>query len=742
MKYAKVNIESNTKALDRLFTYQIPVSLEDKLCIGSKVSVPFRNYIKNGYIIDITTHSDYEKVKEIIDYDEKLSLLDWQIYLAQWLKNRYFCTLSNALSIITHPNFSGDTKLNRVFSINPKIDYEKVILELPKRQKVLNRILNKIRLYGIVSEDVLKKECGGTKKHIETLIQNNILIYSNEYDFKNPNIMSWDGFSSIKLNYDQNKVYNEIFYYLENPKAKNFLLHGVTGSGKTEVYIKLVEKTLKMDRQAIILVPEISLTPQLLGKFYEVFGDQIAVFHSKLSKGERYDQWIQVKLGHKKIVIGARSALFSPCHKLGLIIVDEAHDDAYKSETDPKYNAVDVAFYIGGLKNIPVLLGTATPSISMLKWVNENKLKYLSMKRRYNNTPLPNIEVVDMRNEVIKGNNSIFSVRLQNSIGEVLKKGQQVILFLNRKGYSNFIKCKNCGYVLKCPNCDISLTYYKKDSKAKCNYCGYFVVPNKICSECSTQGFDKIGIGTEQVEEILSELFPNYVAKRLDGTVASKKGETEKLLREFKNGKISILIGTRMVSKGLDFSNVSLVGVLLADELLNFPDYRASESAYQTLTQVSGRAGRGDITGKVIVQTYSPNDFVIEAIKNNDFNFFIGEEKLIRKTFEYPPYIRLANIIVYGFNETDVEISANRLYNNILNVVKANKINVVKILEPNPALYSKINNRYRWQIIIKYRSEEFKTIRKLLYFLCIEKYKQLNLLNVKLSVDIDAMSLL
>ncbi|MBN2898275.1 MAG: primosomal protein N', partial [Clostridia bacterium] len=552
----------------------------------------------------------------------------------------------------------------------------------------------------------------------------------------------WDADSEIQLNYDQNAVYERLIPVIDKGLASNFLLHGVTGSGKTEIYIKLVEATIKRGRQAMILIPEISLTPQIVGKFFQRFGDRIAVFHSKLSSGQRYDQWVQVNRGEKDIVIGPRSALFSPCHKLGLIIIDESHDMAYKSDKNPKFHSRDVAFALGKLHEAPVLLGTATPSVDSLRLVEQGKVTYLSITRRYNNALLPSVDIVDMRQELMNGNKTIFSTELQQQMEAALAKGQQVMLFLNRKGYANFIKCKECGYTLKCPNCDISLTYHKYDSQGKCNYCGYYTKVEEICPECNSPDFKQFGLGTEKIEELVMERFPNYPVGRLDSVIASKKGMTEEVLRKFQSGDLSILIGTQMITKGLDFSNVTLVGVLSADILLNFPDYQSSERAFQLLTQVAGRAGRGAMKGHVVIQTYSPEHFTLSAVKDRDFNKFIQEEQLMRKTFHYPPYVKMANIVISGPNEVRVEAVANRLGSSLKAVVEKNNIEITEILGPNPALYSKIKNRYRWQIILKYNPEQFKVIRRLLKFLCIEKSDQIGLDDVSVNIDIDAVKLL
>lgn len=743
-RYAQININTKTKVLDKPFTYGIPEELVGKLEVGAKVFVPFGRGNKpvDGYVVGFLETTDYDKVKNILRHEVALSLKPWQIKLTQWMRKRYFCTMSESLSLLTPPKLAGHVKEIRMFRMNPTLNYDIVQGKFSARQKIIKRMLEAFKEKNVIGEDVLKKEYGATNKHIETLLEKEILLYHKVEHFRMPALKNWNAKDAIQLNYDQDEVYKKIQPVITSGQARNFLLHGITGSGKTEIYIKLVEDTLKLGKQAIVLIPEIGLTPQIVGKFYQRFGDKIAVFHSKLSNGQRYDQWVQVSRGEKSIIIGPRSALLSPCHNLGLVIIDESHDMAYKSDKNPKFHSREVAFALGSIHGAPVLLGTATPSVETLRLVEQGKVEYLSILRRYNNALLPTIDIVDMRKELLDGNKSIFSNELKRQMADILSKGQQVILFLNRKGYANFIKCKECGDTLKCPNCDISLTYHKYDGQGKCNYCGYYTQVENTCPSCGSEHYKQFGQGTEKVEEEVMSLFPQYNIGRLDSMVASQKGKTEEVLRKFQSGDYSILIGTQMITKGLDFSNVTLVGVLSADILLNFPDYQASERAYQLLTQVAGRAGRGDMKGHVLIQTYTPDHFTLAAVEKQDFNGFIREEQLLRKTFHYPPYVKMANIIISGSSESRVERVAMRLGQSVKNVIEKNNVEIVEILGPNPALYSKIKNRYRWQIIIKYQPSEFNIVRQVLNFLCIEKSEQLGLDDVTLNVDIDAIKLL
>lgn len=743
-RYAQVNINTKTKVLDKPFSYGIPEDLVGKIHIGSKITVPFGrgNKTVNGYVVDLCETVAFDSVKNILSHEEALSLRPWQIKLCRWLSKRYFSTMSDALNLMSPPKLTGHVKQKRMLRMNPTLVYDEVLEGIPLRKKILRRVVEAFQNENVIGEDVLKKEYSATNKHIDQLLEQSILLYHKVENFRMPTLSSWSKQEEIKLNYDQDQVYNKILPSIKGGIAQNYLLHGITGSGKTEIYIKLVEETLSNNQQAIVLIPEISLTPQIVGKFYQRFGDEIAVFHSKLSAGQRYDQWVQVNRGEKKIIIGPRSALMSPCHRLGLIIIDESHDMAYKSDKNPKYHSREVAFALGKLHGAPVVLGTATPSVESLRLAEQGKVEYLTILRRFNNALLPSIDIVDMRQELLDGNKSTFSNQLKAQMADVLSKGQQVILFLNRKGYANFIKCKECGFTLKCPNCDISLTYHKYDGQGKCSYCGYYTHVEPNCPSCQSEHFRQFGLGTEKIEEMVQELFPAYSVGRLDSVVAAQKGKTEEVLRQFQSKELSILIGTQMITKGLDFSNVTLVGVLSADILLNFPDYQASERAYQLLTQVAGRAGRGDMNGHVVIQTYSPDHFTLEAVKRQDFNGFIREEQMVRKAFNYPPYVKMANIIISGNSDERVEAVANRLGNGLKGVIEKNNLEIVEILGPNPALYSKIKNKYRWQIILKYTSDQLHVVRQLLKFICIEKAEQIGLDEATISIDIDAIKLL
>ena len=471
--------------------------------------------------------------------------------------------------------------------------------------------------------------------------------------------------------------------------------------GKTEIYIRLIEEALKLEKSSIMLVPEISLTPQTVDRFLSRFGEEkIAVLHSKLSVGERYDQWKKIERGEAKIVIGARSAIFAPVENLGLIIIDEEHDSSYKSDSAPRYNTKEIASYLGKEKKIPVVLGSATPDLGSYYKAINNEIQLAKLTKRANNSSLPDVEIVDLRNELASGNKSMISNKLQEEIKENLKNKKQTILFLNRRGFSTFIMCRDCGYTAKCKNCDISLTYHLKENKLKCHYCGYETKALTICPECNSKNIRYFGTGTQKLEEQIKNLFPEATTLRMDVDTVNKKNSHEDILNSFKNDKIDILIGTQMVVKGHDFPNVTLVGVIAADSSLNIDDYRAHERTFQTLTQVAGRAGRGKDKGKVIIQTYNPDSFCIDFAKKQDYKLFYDTEIHIRKQLRYPPF---CDIILFGLSSKDnkeLEAISNYIYNDLKNKINTEKLQIL-LYKPVPAPIEKIKNRIRWRIIVK-----------------------------------------
>ncbi|CAK7021434.1 primosomal protein N' [Tissierella sp.] len=596
-----------------------------------------------------------------------------------------------------------------------------------------------------ISFKELSEKMNTTLSTIKAIEKKGLLkIYEKEVN-RDPIKKDISDYKKHDLSVAQRKVFDRIVRSFNKENEENkFLIHGVTGSGKTEIYLQLVEEMIKNEKGSIILVPEISLTPQTIDRFVGRFGDLVAVLHSRLSYGERFDQWRRIKEGKVKIVVGARSAVFAPFKKLGLIIIDEEHEATYKSSQNPKYNTVEVAAKRVDIENAFLVMGSATPSLETYYNSLNGNLRLLELQERVNKYALPEVIVVDMREELSNGNKSIFSEELYDSICKNLKNGKQTILFLNRRGFSTFVSCRNCGYVVKCDNCDISMTYHRNMNKLRCHYCGLAINPPNICPVCKSNYIKYFGIGTEKVEELTKELFPNARTARMDMDTTTGKGSHESILEDMKNGKIDILIGTQMISKGLDFENVTLVGIIAADTTLNLPDFRSPERAFQLVTQVAGRAGRGDYNGKVILQTYNPEHYSIQFSKEHDYKSFYNTEISLRQEFLYPPFLDLISLLIYGENNNKVASIAKAVYNLLVEESKWIEREILNnhIIGPYPAPLEKIKNNFRWQILIKSKKEDINSLKTLLKRVCIDNKYKLKIDDVKFSIDIDPNSIL
>ena len=705
---AEVIIDSRAKKLNRKFDYKIPEKLEDIITIGSRVLVPFANFktLEQGYVIKIKQNTEFE-VKEIACLEEKLS--EEKIKLARWMARKYFCNVSECIKLMLTPGTKSkdiekrlqDKKINFVYMGVSENDIDINSLRGEKQKKAIEFIMKN---QGLTIPEIMNFS-GVSRETINSLVKKGYIEIKQEKVDRNPlSLKKSNENKKLKLTEEQELALEKVENSIEEKKFKEFLLYGVTGSGKTEVYMQLIEKVIKNGKSAILLVPEISLTPQMLDRFIGRFGkDKIAVLHSKLSIGERHDEWIRIKEEKSKIVIGARSAIFAPVKNLGIIIIDEEHDSSYKSESSPRYNAKEIAEKICKENNIPLLLGSATPDINTfyrtnLENIDDRKITLLKLTKRANNSSLPKVKIVDLKKELAIGNKTMFSTLLHKLIEENLKNKHQTILFLNRRGYSTFIMCRECGYTMKCPNCNISLTYHSFQNKLKCHYCGHEENPVKICPNCGSTKIRYFGTGTQKIEEEVKKEFPEASIIRMDVDTVSKKNSHEEILNKFKKENIDILIGTQMVVKGHHFPNVTLVGVIEADSSLNIDDFRANERTFQILTQVAGRAGREQLPGKVVVQTYNPNSFAIELSKEQNYDLFYKTEIELRKQLNYPPF---CDIIVVGFSGRDNnEISKLSTY--VYKLLKTNLENYnIKVFMPMPAPIDRIKNRYRWRIVAK-----------------------------------------
>ena len=548
----------------------------------------------------------------------------------------------------------------------------------------------------------------------------------------------------FSLTREQKNVLESLGQGLTGEKYQPFLLYGVTGSGKTQVYIEIVKKVLQKGKTALVLVPEISLTPQIISRFKSVFGEQVGAFHSSLSPGERFDAWRGIKSGKIKVVVGTRSAIFSPLSNLGIIVVDEEHDSSYKQkEPDPKYNARDLALVRGKMNKALVILGSATPSLESFYNVEKGKYTLLQLTQRVDQIPLPEVEIFDLREERKKGTYSIFSSELSSRMQKKIEKSEQVILFLNRRGFSNFVKCQECGYVFRCPNCDITLNFHRTDFSLRCHYCNYIVQASNLCPQCNGNRFAYKGMGTQRVEEEIKKLFPGTPVRRMDQDTTYRKDSHYEILKGFASKDFNLLLGTQMVTKGLDFPDVTLVGVILADTSLDFPDFRAREKTFQLLTQVAGRAGRGKLGGEVILQTYYPEDWAIKLSAKQNFQEFYKKEIEERKELFYPPFSRLVLIRFQGKEEVKVQKAAESFGSKLSDRLKAIgyslKSKSIQILGPTSSPLPKIKNDYRFQILIK--TKEVRTMTQTINSI-FEKGAEKRYSGVKISIDIDPLDIM
>ena len=704
---AEIIIDSKVKTLNRIFDYEIPSDLE--INIGSRVFVPFGNKKtpEEGIVIGIKEKSKY-KVKKIVSVEEE-KIDKTYIELAKWMSKRYVCNLADSLRLMLPPgttkkDVSKRVKTKTINLITLSKEEEEILddieskkIKSEKQKDVLEFIINN----GTSSIDDIELFTDASKAVVSTLIKNGYLEYQEKTVERNPFIHKVDKKTSdLKLTDEQKETLESI------KESGKYLIYGITGSGKTEIYMQLIERMLKENKSSIMLVPEISLTPQTVDRFLERFGEEkIAVLHSKLSIGERYDQWNKIKENKAKIIIGARSAIFAPAKDLGLIIIDEEHDESYQSEMSPRYDAKEVAEFLANKLNISLVLGSATPDLKSYYNSLNGNIKLLKLTKRANNSTLPKVYIVDLRQELANGNKSMLSKKLQEEITKNLETNKQTILFLNRRGFSTFVMCRDCGYTVKCKRCNITMTYHKNENKLKCHYCGFEQKVVTECPECHSKNIKYFGAGTQKLEDEVHNLFKDATTIRMDVDTVSKKNSHEEILNKFRNENIDILIGTQMVVKGHHFPNVTLVGVISADMNLNLGDYNANEKTFQTLTQVAGRAGRGEYEGRVIIQTYNPDNYAIEYSKIQDYDKFYNAEIELRKQLKYPPFCDIILIDMSAKNMNELELVAKKLHTYLKNRVINEKFGLL-LYSPVPSPIDRIKDRYRWRMIIKCKYDE------------------------------------
>ena len=704
---AEVIIDSSVKTLNKIFDYEIPADLDIK--VGSRVFVPFgrKKELEEAIVVGIKEESEY-KVKEIASLQQE-QIKDEYIELAKWMGDRYFCNVADCLKLMLPPGRTTksvekrvkDKMVNMISLKEPveKIQYDidNGIIKAQRQIDVLEFLINND---NSTMQDI-ELFTDATSAVVTTLIKKGYLEKTATKVERNPFIHKMDVKTvDLKLNEEQQLAYNSI---KDNGK---YLLYGVTGSGKTEIYLQLIEKMLIREKSSIMLVPEISLTPQTVDRFISRFGEeQIAVLHSKLSVGERYDAWNKIKRGEAKIIIGARSAIFAPAVNLGLIIIDEEHDESYSSESSPRYSAIEVAKHLSENMDIPLVLGSATPSMKTFYEAKTEEIELLTLSKRANNGTLPDVSIVDLRTELANGNKSMISRKLKEEISKNLECKKQTILFLNRRGFSTFVMCRDCGHTVKCKRCDITLTYHKSESKLKCHYCGYEEKIVNECPECHSNNIKYFGAGTQKLEDEIKEMFPTATTIRMDVDTVSKKNSHEEILNKFKNENIDILIGTQMVVKGHHFPNVTLVGVIAADTNLNIGDFRANEKTFQTITQVAGRAGRGEDQGRVVVQTYNPENYAIEYSKSQNYDLFYETEIDVRKQLKYPPFCDIILIDMSAKDKRELINVSKKLHLYLKDRVINEKFGVL-LYSPVPSPIDKIKDRYRMRMLIKCKYDD------------------------------------
>ncbi len=709
-EYANLIIDISHEKVDRPFQYRIPDRLRGKVDIGSCVQIPFGrgNTQRTGYVVELMDKPECapEKIKEILSLsDDEISSDAIMVKLAAWIHRRYGSTMINALrTVIPVRKKAGSLKHKYVHLLTDERQARDFYANCVKKHQVARaRLLEKLLEdpKERIPYEIITGKLNVTAPVIRALSEQGIIKVDVEEYYRNPVGEVSPERKEIKLSAEQENIVDSVIADYDNGKRETYLIHGITGSGKTEVYIELIDKIVERGKQAIVLIPEIALTYQTLMRFYRHFGDRVSVMNSTLSPGEKYDQARRAQNGDIDIIIGPRSALFTPFPNLGLIIIDEEHETSYKSETMPKYHAREVAIELAKLVpgGASVVLGSATPSLESYYRAQNGTYKMFELNRRLTGGNLPEVEIADLREELRSGNRSIFSRALQEKLAETLESGHQAMLFINRRGLAGFISCRSCGYVFKCPHCDVSMSEHR-GGMLVCHYCGHTEPIKRICPECGSKYVSAFRAGTQQIEKEVYKFFPKARVLRMDADTTRAKGSYEKILSSFASEEADILVGTQMIVKGHDFPNVTLVGILAADMSLNAGDYRAGERTFQLLTQAAGRAGRGSLPGHVVIQSYQPDNYSIVYAKDQDYKSFYEEEISYRSLLKYPPTAHMLAIQIWAVDEDFGKEKAHYLRA----VIERLGIKDAIIIGPASAAIGKINDIYRMVIYVKHES--------------------------------------
>lgn len=698
--YADIIIDISHEALDRVFSYKVPFSLREDIQVGQQVVVPFGrgNHERKGFVVGFSDKTDYDekKVKEILRIEAGgVTAESRMLSLAYWIREHYGSTMIQALRTVLPVQEKMSRKSSRWIELKMDAVHGPALLEeyFGKHYTAKARLLAALLDQNRISWEQASHKLKISKNTVDAMVKEDVVRVVTEYYYRNPNQEEIGLEAPVPLNQEQQDLVDEFRQDLMREEHKVYLLHGVTGSGKTEVYLAAIEEVIKRGQQAIVLIPEIALTYQTVRRFTKRFGDRVSILNSRLSKGEKYDQWLRAKQGDVDVIIGPRSALFVPFPNLGLIVIDEEHESSYKSEQTPKYHARETAVQKASMEGASVILGSATPSVESYKNALEGRYRLWELTKRAKNAVLPRVYIEDLRKELRAGNRSIFSRRLHDLMKDRLAKGEQMMLFLNRRGYAGFVSCRSCGHVMECPHCDVSMTYHN-EGVLKCHYCGYELPMPKNCPECGSPYIGTFGLGTQKVESAIYKEFPQARVLRMDMDTTRRKHSYEEILKAFSEGEADILVGTQMIVKGHDYANVTLVGILAADLSLHANDYRAGERTFQLLTQAAGRAGRGNKAGEVVIQTYSPEHYSIAAAAKQDYKEFYQQEIGYRSLMKYPPVWQMLVIFFSGSQEEQVK----ELSKQVADILKRMELLVIG---PGEASLARMKDQYRRVIYIK-----------------------------------------
>jgi len=709
--YASVIVDISAESLDRTFSYSIPDRLKDRCKPGTKVTVPFGKggRLLNGYVIECRDHTDFDsdRIKDIADIVVEQNASEGRlIELASFIKERYGSTMNTALKTVLpiKKTYKPKAKKTIILKASEETAREELAVAVRKKQAGKERFLRELLEEKVLDYHLVTGKLGVSATTVTNLEKAGVIRIETENYFRNPIVIKKSEEKNIELNDEQKAIVKEFIEDYDADIRKTYLLHGITGSGKTVTYIKLIEEVVKRGKQVIVLIPEIALTYQTVKRFYHYFGERVSIMNSTLSEGEKYDQCERAKKGEIDVIIGPRSALFTPFERVGLIVMDEEHEHTYKSENVPKYHAREVAEKLAELNHASVVLGSATPSVDTFYRAVTGEYRLWSMYKRAVGGRLAGTSIVDMREELKKGNKSVFSEKLKESIAQKLDRNEQVMLFLNRRGYAGFVSCRSCGIVLRCPHCDVSLSEHRSTGRMVCHYCGYEEKRPSVCPKCGSKYILGFKAGTEQIEEEVKKMFPAARTLRMDADTTKKKGSLEHILSEFGDRKADILIGTQMIVKGHDFPDVTLVGIIAADMSLAINDYRAAERTFQLITQAAGRAGRGTKEGETVIQTYQPEHYAIVRAAAQDYRAFYDEEILYRELGGYPPICDILAVLVTSKNRELAENTCTSMAEYIKGVSDK-----VKVIGPAKAGIGKINDVFRFVFFIKSRDERLLT---------------------------------